>query len=445
MEERRKLKVEWKLRDFLDRLYQNEMLKTIDVSVSTDFEISYFLKKFDGKNSILFNNIKSYKDFRILGNLFTKREILYMALNVFDDREAFSILNHSLDNPKEVELTKSYSLKSIGDDIFRLPVLKYYEKDAGKYMTSSIVIGRDIEEGYLNASIHRMLVLDEKHLAIRLVPRHLYFMYNKSKRYGKDLEIAIVIGASPYFYIASASSPPYGVYELYVANTLSGGMIKGIKLDSSDIIVPEDTEILIRGRILRDKMVDEGPFVDITGTYDIVRKQPVVEIDEILIRENPIYYAILPAGREHRTLMGFPREARIWSEVSKVVPEVKAVRLTNGGCGWLSAIVSIKKVSEGDGKNAIMAAFTGHPSLKMVTVVDTDINVDDPDDVEWALSTRMQPDEDILIISHVRGSSLDPSADQEKLITSKLGIDATRPLYKRKEDFEKAKIPYSEE
>ena len=192
--------MEWKLRDFLDRLYQNEMLKTIDVSVSTDFEISYFLKKFDGKNSILFNNIKSYKDFRILGNLFTKREILYMALNVFDDREAFSILNHSLDNPKEVELTKSYSLKSIGDDIFRLPVLKYYEKDAGKYMTSSIVIGRDIEEGYLNASIHRMLVLDEKHLAIRLVPRHLYFMYNKSKRYGKDLEIEIWSCSNYYCY-----------------------------------------------------------------------------------------------------------------------------------------------------------------------------------------------------------------------------------------------------
>lgn len=438
------MKVKWRLRDFITELAKRNIVKDVVEPVSTEYEAAYLLKKYDGISTLFFQKICRFEDFRIIGNLFTNRVSLYLALDVSNDKEAFSRINHGLNNPKPVELVEDDDFRSLGDDLYKIPVLRYYEKDGGHYITSSIVIGRDLENGYLNASIHRMLVLDERHLAIRLVPRHLYYMFKKAQKMGKDLEIAIVIGATPLFYIAAASSPPYGIYELFVANTLADGHIKGMLLEDTELIIPEDTEILIRGRILKDKVVDEGPFVDITGTYDIVRKQPVIEIDEIEVKEDPLYYAILPAGREHRILMGFPREAQIWSEVSKVVPDVNTVRLTNGGCGWLSAVISIKKVSEGDGKNVIMAAFTGHPSLKMVTVVDEDIDVDDPSDVEWALSTRMQPSEDILIISHVKGSSLDPSADQERLITSKLGIDATKPLYKRKEDFEKAKIPYSE-
>ena len=435
--------MEWRLRDYIKKIKNLELLEDINDPVSTIFEIPFFLKRYDGSKALLFNNVKGGDiKFKVVGNLFTNRRLLYLALDVKNDREAFLLLNRCVNNPLKVIPNKLYGLKSIGNDLLKLPILKHYERDAGHYMTSSIVIGRDLEKGYLNSSFHRMLVIDENHLAIRLVPRHLYQMYNIAKSRDKDLEVAIVVGASPLFYIASATSPPYGVFELYVANALAKGKMSAMLLEDSGLIIPGDTEIFLRGRILKDKLVDEGPFVDITGTYDIVRKQPMVEIDDILIREDPIYYAILPAGKEHKMLMGFPREAQIWNEVSKVVPEVKAVRLTSGGCGWLSAVVSIKKLTEGDGKNAIMAAFVGHTSLKIVTIVDEDINVDDPEDIEWAIATRMQPDEDIIIVSHVKGSSLDPSADQENLITSKIGIDATRPLYKKKEDFEKARIPY---
>ncbi|RLI41204.1 UbiD family decarboxylase, partial [Candidatus Bathyarchaeota archaeon] len=140
-------------------------------------------------------------------------------------------------------------------------------------------------------------------------------------------------------------------------------------------------------------------------------------------------------------LMGLPREAAIYEAVSKVVPKVKAVNLSVGGCGWLHAIISIEKQSEGDGKSALIAAFAAHPSLKHAVIVDSDINVFDLSEVEWALALRFQASEDLLVISNVRGSTLDPSADQSQGLTSKMGIDATRPLKVPRENFERAGIP----
>jgi len=126
------------------------------------------------------------------------------------------------------------------------------------------------------------------------------------------------------------------------------------------------------------------------------------------------------------------------------VPGVKAVNLTSGGCGWLHAVISIEKQTDGDAKNALLSAFAAHPSLKHAIVVDADIDVFNPEEVEWAIATRFQADEDLIVISKVRGSTLDPSADREKGLTAKMGIDATRPLDVPKENFEKAKVPTNE-
>jgi UbiD family decarboxylase len=156
-----------------------------------------------------------------------------------------------------------------------------------------------------------------------------------------------------------------------------------------------------------------------------------------------MYQALLPSGAEHKLLMGLPHEIMIWEAVSKVVPRVKAVNLTEGGCGWLHAIVSIDKLVDGDAKNALAATFSAHPSLKHAVVVDTDIDVYDPSMVEWAIATRFQASEDLLIIPQARGSTLDPSADQETGLTTKVGVDATRPLNKPREKFELAKNPSS--
>lgn len=430
-----------RFREYISELSSMGMLEEID-EASPRFEAAYHLKRLDGRKAVLFKRLRG-SSYRAVGNLFSNRRMLYRVLGVKDDVEAFNKLLSALKSPVEPSITsRPPELRSIGSDLFKLPIFTFYERDAGPYVTGSIVVARDVEEGFMNSSFHRMLLLDERHAAVRIVPRHLYRMYNVARSKGRDLEVAVVIGATPYFYISSAASPPYGVYELDVANALAGGKLDAFILDYGGLVVPEDSEIVILGRLLHDRVEDEGPFVDITGTYDIVRKQPVLEVDDILARGDAIYYSILPAGMDHRTLMGFPREARIYGSVSMTVPRVKAVRLTSGGCGWLSAVVSVAKQSEGDGKNVIMAAFAAHPSLKIVIVVDEDIDVDNPVEVEWALATRMQPDEDVVIVRNARGSSLDPSSDQERLLTSKMGIDATRPLDRSLEEFEKARIPY---
>ncbi len=429
------------LRQLLEHLRSRQLLVEVD-EVEAEYEAAWYLKLYDSRRAVLFCRVKGY-EMGAVGNVFTNREILYAVLNARSDKEAFTKLLYAVDNPqKPREVVNINGYKSIGDDVYKLPIFTFYEGDGGPYLTSSIVIAKDPDlVDFQNASFHRMMVIGERKLAVRIVPRHLHKILSKAKARGQDLEVLVAIGAPPHFCVAAATSPPYGVSELNVAVTLAEGRLRAVDVGYSGLLAPEGCEVLILGRILKDETAREGPFVDITGTHDIVRDQPVLEVEDILVRPGAVLYEILPAGEEHRLLMGFPREALIWRSVSAVVPSVKAVRLTRGGCGWLSAVVSIEKRTEGDGKLAILAAFAAHPSLKLVTVVDEDIDVDDPYQVEWALVTRMQPDEDVVIVRGVRGSSLDPSADQRRLITSKMGIDATRPLDKPKEHFARARIP----
>jgi UbiD family decarboxylase len=255
------------------------------------------------------------------------------------------------------------------------------------------------------------------------------------------LDISISIGVHSAVLLAASSPIPFGVNEFEVANVLMNNRLSLIECKHVDAYAPADAELVLEGKISATKEVAEGPFVDITGTYDIVRKQPVVEIVGVMHRRDYVYQALLPSGVEHRLLMGLPHEALIWDAVSKVVPKVHAVNLSAGGSGWLHAIVAIEKQLDGDGKNALLAAFAAHPSLKHAVVVDSDIDVFDAVDVEWAIATRFQANEDLVIIGNVRGSTLDSSANQETGLTTKMGFDATRPFSKPKEKFERAKIP----
>jgi len=376
----------------------------------------------------------------IASNVFSTRTVVYNVLGARADEEAYINMLNALSRPKPPRVVKLHSLKRRGDDLYSLPIPKFYEKDAGRYITAGIFLARDEDTGYVNASIHRALVIGENKLAVRVVPRHLYKILSKSESRGKDLEAVILIGAPLPLYLAAASSPPFGVSEIEVAAALSGNLEATYDI-ASGIPVPLPTEIAIRGYFIAGARAKEGPFVDITGTYDETREQPVFKVEEIWSMSDPLFYAILPAGMEHVNLMGFPREASIWDTARRTAPGVKKVRLTRGGAGWLHAVIVMEKMKEGDPKNVLMAAFAAHPSLKMAIAVDPDINPDDPVEVEWALATRMQPLEDIFIVPNARGSSLDPSADQKRLLTSKIGIDATKPLEKPPHLFEKAKIP----
>ena len=234
--------------------------------------------------------------------------------------------------------------------------------------------------------------------------------------------------------LASTTSIPIDYNEMDVANAFKNGELTLIKTES-ELEVPQ-ADIILEGKISVTETTAEGPFVDLTDTYDIIRDQPIITLNKMHIKkDNPCYHAILPAGFEHKLLQGLPQEPRIYKSVKNAVPTVETVALTEGGCCWLHAVISINKQTEGDGKNAIMAALSAHPSLKHAVVVDTDVDVFDPQDVEYAIATRVKADRDIMIVPNVRGSSLDPVAESDGT-TTKLGVDATKSL-KTIEKFER--------
>jgi UbiD family decarboxylase len=206
------------------------------------------------------------------------------------------------------------------------------------------------------------------------------------------------------------------------------------------MFVPSGAEIVMEGRILHNKTHKEW-MVEMLRTYDFARPQPVFELEKLYYRNNAIFHDILSGYSEHRLLMGMPIEAKLNRNLKKTFPQIKQVNMTSGGSNWLHSVVQIKKRKDSDTKPIIKKTFATHRSLKMVTVVDDDIDPNNAESIEYAMATRFQADRDLVIIKNVRGSSLDPSSDQKRMKTAKLGIDATKPLSKRKEGFEIAKIP----
>jgi UbiD family decarboxylase len=312
----------------------------------------------------------------------------------------------------------------------KLPIMKHFPGDAGNYITAGIVFSRygEIE----NASIHRMLVLSEKKVAARLVEgRHTSTLHRAALEKGDRLPVAVAIGVHPAVTIACCTRVPKGK-ELSYAAELLGGEIRVFQCQNG-VLVP-DAEIVLEGYI-GEETTREGPFVDITGTYDIVRNQPVIEFTGMHLKRDFLYHGILPAGNEHKMLMGVPYEPAIYRAVAGVT-EVKNVVLTTGGCGYFHAVIQVRKQTQGDGKNAILAAFAAHTSLKHVVVVDEDIDPSDLQDVEFAVATRVRGDKDLVIVTGARGSSLDP-CQAEDGTNVKVGIDATMPLG-REDEFRRA-------
>jgi len=431
------------LRDFVEKMESKKEVVHITDRLTTRFEISSIMKGFAEGPVLYFEDVEGYET-KVVGNVCGTRARICSGLEV-SEKSLYQKMTDALKFPKAPKIVEDAPVKEMIEkpNLHKIPVLTHYEKDAGAYITSAVISARSHDESIENVSTHRLLILDQNHLAIRLVPRHLYRLWKTAKEAEKDLDVAIAIGVHPAVSLAAASSPPFGVSEFWIANALLGNNLRLIRCMEVDAYAPAEAELILEGRISSDKEVIEGPLVDITGTYDIQRSQPIIEIVNVMHREDYIYQALLPGGPEHRLLMGLPRETMIYEAVSRVVPAVKAVNLTVGGCGWLHAVISIEKQTDGDAKNALLAAFSGHASLKHAVVVDADIDVFNSEEVEWAVATRFQADEDMVILRNVRGSTLDPSADQETGSTTKLGVDATRPLKIAREKFELAKIPLS--
>lgn len=421
------------LRDFIRELEERKILKKPKVKLSMNGEIQVLEK--EERRAVLLRP-KERPNFRFVFNLLNEKEKFALALGTTVDK-IHETLNLATSNPIPYEIKRRDVFVEEFEDLRKLPIIQHYEKDLGPYITGSIVTTKNPETGTQNFSIHRLRFLDEKRLVIRIVEgRHLHKIFMSYKERGEALPISICIGVHPLAEISAAYQAPYGVDELTIGNAIR--TLNIIESPVNRFAIPE-CEILIEGEILPDEEA-EDQMVEMLGNYDLLRMQPVVRVKKIYCKKDPIYRDILPAGKEHRLLMSLPVEAKLNKLVKDVVPSTKKVVLTDGGCNWLHAVVQISKKVEGEAKNAILAAFSAHPSLKLVIVVDEDIDPENPVSVEYAIATRFQAGEDLIIIRNAKGSSLDPSSDQEMILTDKMGIDATAPLRKGLARFKMAEI-----
>jgi 2,5-furandicarboxylate decarboxylase 1 len=409
------------LHEFLAAADAAGYLITVDREVDPYLEAARLAAEVDGR-PILFRRVKG-SAFPVMAGVCSDRRYFGLALGVPADQVMFR-LAEALAAPQPAPVVERGPCQEVVEpevNLEALPLLTHYAGDAGAYASAAVAFINDPETGP-NASYHRLLRLDRTRVAARLVERRgTETAWRKS---GPDgLPVAICIGLPPHVLLAASMAPPPGVDELTIAQALAPTPVVSC---ANGIRVPAEAEFVLEGRITHE-LVPEGPFVDLTGTYDFTRRQPVIEIDRVTHRRDAIYQALLPGKLEHRLLMGMPREPTIYAEVNKVTRCLN-VNVTPGGASWLHAVVQIVKQTPEDGKKAIEAAFRGHGSLKHVWVVDDDIDIFAPNDVEWAVATRFQADRGLVVLSDQPSSSLDPSAQHvpgQKSRTAKMGLDAT--------------------
>ena len=433
------------MKKFLEALSKKGRLAVVKEKLSPELEISSVLHSLQDQ-AILFENAEG-SDFRIAGNLYGDRSNLEFGLGISDGSGSFAhsvlkgIRDPSGSRGRVSGFSKSAWDKNEPADLYTLPILKHFEKEAGKYITAGVVAakfpGSEDEE---NLSVHRMLVLTKNKVTARIVPRHLGQIGKNSPK--KTIPVTVIIGPPPSVFLASSLQVEYGLSEYRLANRFSENKLELMSSERSDVAFPVDSEIVLEGELNFDELASEGPFVDLTGTYDEVRKQPVITFHTMHYRTDSVYHAILASSREHSLFMGLPQELKIMEALSKSIPQVRGINLTPASNGYFHCVVSIEKSNDGDGKTAIMNCFAASHPLKLVIAVDSDVDPFDLEDVEWALATRFQAERGMIVVNGARGSSLDPSS-AKLAVTSKLGIDATLPVKEDRSKFTRATISTS--
>jgi len=408
---------------FVNVLEEKGLLTRISKPVDPKYEVSTLMRMLDGR-VLFFDHVKGHST-PIIANVCSTRDLVAIGLGTSRD-QLIGKLTQAIDHPKRAELAEAEGYMDIGADLTKLPILTHYPKDGGPYISSGVVACNDKEYG-VNLSYHRAQVLEKDLIVLRILERHFDTYIKRGLK-----EFAICISSPIQVLVSAAISVNLGISEVEIANALEETPLMNL---DGHLVPPSDIVIMAE---LTGELREEGPFLDLTETFDIVRKQRVARVKKIYRREGAVYHALLPGGLEHKVLMGMPREPTIYREVAKVC-DVKDVLVTPGGCSWLHGAVSIHKKNPDDGRKAIEAAFKGHKSMKHVFIVDDDINIHDPNEIEWAMATRFQADKN-MITKREKGSSLDPSSDMDTQMTCKVGFDLTIPEGGKKE-FKRPELP----
>jgi UbiD family decarboxylase len=437
------------LRDFLEHLQKTKRLIEIKKVVDPKWELGAIVRENCNRSGygLLFKKIKGFNTPLVAGVFGCNRDVYAEVLGCEPSTAMIrGRWQHAFKNPIKPKILdrheapcKEVIIDQAEVDLYSdpFPVPTWHYLDAGPYLgTFHAVFTKDPETGWINFGAYRNMILDKRNLGC-LVPgyRHIGMNWAKWRDIGKAMPIAIAVGLDPYLLIASTTGIPAQVDEYDIAGALKGAPIEVVKADTSDLLVPARAEIVIEGEMPIDKFwPEEGPFGEFTGFMGEKRyNSHYIEVKKVTHRKNPIFQGTYE-GRppnESSILRSIGRSNALYEHLLRSgCPGVKDVCVTPGGSAGLHAVVSIKKSFPGHAR-CVMALTWGYSVLfcKHVIVVDEDIDVWDPNMVEWAIATRVQASRDVTIVTGGHTSTLDPSQIPSKRAWSDwLGIDATNPV-----------------
>ena len=432
------------LRDWLDHLAARDRLAVIRPKVALRFELAAIAKRFDGVKATLFPRPGGHA-MPVISGLVSDRGWIAEAMGV-EPSDVLARFQDAALNPmpwREVETAPVQEVVHREVNLGTLPLPTHNEHDNGAYITAGLLIARNPSTGIQNVSIHRLQLSGPNRLGALLLPRHTHMFFELAERAGHPLDVAIAIGVDPLTLLSSQAIAPLDFDELTIAGALHGAPLAVVKCLTNEVRVPAEAEIVLEGRLLANVRETEGPFGEFPQYYGEPAKRHVIEVTAVTQRKDALFHTIVGGGLEHLLLGAIPREATLLAHLRRSFPNVRDVHLARGGVCRYHLYVQIAKRQEGEAKNVMMGAFAGHYDVKHVIVVDEDVDIHNPAEVEWAVATRFQADRDLVIVPESQGSKLDPSTRDG--VGAKMGFDATKPLTADAMRFKRIRVPGEEE
>lgn len=434
------------LRQLINYWEEKGVLLRVKREVDPLYELGAVINSKEGRQPFYFEKIKGY-NIPMVAGFGGDRALMADSMGISENQLIPKIIDSIVDPiPTTMVATGPIQENVIMgefnlDDI--MPIATYHALDSGAYLVSGVMIVKDLSGKKRYTSIRRMQFLGENRCSILITSPELFEQYLDYEKRGEPMEIAIMLGVVPAVVLSSQiSTHLYHTDKLNVASAMLGTSLEVVQCKTVDLDVLAEAEIVLEGKMLPHLREPEGPFGELAGYYGNKSDQPVIELTAVTYRNQPINQTIFPSSYEERLPMGLVREVTLLSSVRQVVPNVKAVHVTMAGVARFHAVIQIEKRSEGDAKQALLAAFASDKDLKHVVVVNDDVDIFDPADVEWAIATRVQADLDVFIVPGAKGSPLEPSHNLRG-VTAKMGIDATYPLG-AKQHFVRTTIPGEE-
>ena len=448
------------LREFIDFLEQRGELKRIAAEIDPVLEMTEICDRTlrAGGPALLFENPRGF-DIPVLGNLFGTPERVAMGMgqeNVTALREVGELLAFlkEPEPPKGMKdlWEKRHQFKPILNmpaklvkkaacqqvvmeddevDLGKLPIQTCWPDDAGPLITWPLVITRGPEKERQNLGIYRQQVIGKNKLIMRWLSHRggaLDFRDWQQQHPGEPFPVAVALGADPATILGAVTPVPDSLSEYAFAGLLRGERTEVAQCLGSDLQVPASAEFILEGHLYPGEMADEGPFGDHTGYYNEVESFPVFTVERITHRKNPIYHSTY-TGRppDEPAILGVALNEVFVPILRKQFPEIVDFYLPPEGCSYRMAVVTMKKQYPGHAKRVMMGVWSFLRQFmytKFVVVTDDDVNARDWKDVIWAMTTRMDPRRDTVIIDNTPIDYLDFASPVSGL-GSKIGFDAT--------------------